>query len=83
MKEKERFSKILKRDLALGEPLTYFRPAKAKPHVAAAYCRKGAQSHAEWEELGVLGPNYGRNAKFQEVGVPPKDPGEKGLVKQV
>lgn len=35
------------------------------------YCKKGEQSHAEWEELGIKGPNYGKNADVYEEGDPP------------
>jgi len=32
------------------------------------YCKKGAQSHAEWKEFGTGGPNYGVDAEIQEWG---------------
>jgi len=35
---------------------------------AAEYCKKGKQSHAEWEELRTEGPNYGKDADFKETG---------------
>lgn len=35
---------------------------------ARTYCRKGRQSHAEWEELGEGGPNFGVDAEFAEHG---------------
>lgn len=35
---------------------------------AAAYCKKGEQSHAEWEKYGTAGPNYGLNARVKEGG---------------
>lgn len=35
---------------------------------AADYCKKGIQSHAEWEELKKEGPNYGRFADVTEWG---------------
>lgn len=33
-----------------------------------AYCMKGIQSHEEWDQLGVLGPNYGKDADIFEDG---------------
>lgn len=32
------------------------------------YCKKGDQSHGEWDELGKDGPGYGRNANVVEHG---------------
>lgn len=32
------------------------------------YCKKGEQSHDEWDDLGIDGPTYGRNADVFEVG---------------
>jgi len=42
------------------------------------YCSKGAQTHEEYEELGVKGPNYGRDADVYERGVCPMDQKAKG-----
>ena len=39
------------------------------PDQASNYCKKGAQSHAEWDEFNVNGPNFGLNADFKEYGV--------------
>lgn len=36
------------------------RLCKLSQH-AANYCLKGAQSHAEWDELGADGPNFGKD----------------------
>lgn len=83
LRNKQRFTEIQARDVQLGGTPSYFRPAKAEPWKAAAYCKKGAQTHAEWDTQGVEGPNYGRDADFTEVGEAPKVPGEKGLVKKV
>jgi len=33
---------------------------------ALSYCKKGEQSHEQWEKLGIDGPDYGKNAKFEE-----------------
>ena len=35
------------------------------------YCRKGSQSHSEWNEAGVAGPNYGVDADVFEDGDSP------------
>lgn len=37
-----------------------------------AYCKKGNQSHEEWKQLGTMGPNYGIDANFREVGEIPE-----------
>jgi len=37
------------------------------------YCKKGAQSHAEWEQDGNKGLHYGLNADVYERGTPPMD----------
>lgn len=50
-----------------------------------AYCKKGEQPHAEWEELYTAGPNYGKNADFDEYGESPateQDKGAKGAEAQ-
>lgn len=36
------------------------------------YCKKGEQSHQEWESKGNQGPNYGRDAKVTEWGTYPQ-----------
>lgn len=35
---------------------------------ASNYCKKGQQSHDEWSEQGIDGPNYGKEADFEEFG---------------
>jgi len=35
---------------------------------ASNYCKKGEQSHDEWNALGTKGPNYGLNADVFETG---------------
>lgn len=42
------------------------------PDVAANYCKKGEQPHEEWETLHLTGPNYGKNARYEEFGTCPK-----------
>lgn len=41
---------------------------KGSTFSASMYCKKGEQSHAEWDELNVKGPNFGKNADFVETG---------------
>lgn len=41
------------------------------PATNIAYCKKGKQSKGEFKEQGVNGPNYGKEADFQEYGTPP------------
>jgi len=45
------------------------RISRAKdPSKAADCCRKGEQSKSEWEQCNTKGPNFGRNAMFEEAG---------------
>lgn len=46
----------------------HFEAMRSSAYSADAYCRKGIQSHKEWEELGVDGPNYGKDAKVWSEG---------------
>ena len=59
-------------------PEAHFEIAKGTPLQAANYCKKGDQPHSEWEEHGINGPAFGRNAKFQEIGSAPATQAEKG-----
>lgn len=34
------------------------------------YCKKGEQSHEEWDDLSTFGPNYGKGALVVELGTP-------------
>lgn len=51
---------------------------RGKRHVAANYCKKGDQSHVEWEEHGTGGPNYGLNASTWEWGELPEGDADQG-----
>lgn len=37
---------------------------KGTPQQASDYCKKGEQSHEEWESLGTKGPNFGKNLRL-------------------
>lgn len=39
-----------------------------KPLSAIDYCKKGSQSHDEWTEFGIKGPNYGKDYSGFEIG---------------
>jgi len=38
----------------------------------AEYCKKGEQPKEEWNEMKSLGPNFGKNASFEEFGTLPE-----------
>lgn len=50
---------------------THWEPKNGTFEQAAAYCKKGEQPKAEWEELKEKGPNFGKNANFIELGTLP------------
>jgi len=77
LKEKVRFTAIKSRDKDLGGTDCHYEVAKATPYLAAMYCMKGDQSHQEWSDLNVKGPNFGLNAQFVEHGTRPTPPKEK------
>jgi len=55
-------------------PKAHFEACRGTPWQNMMYCKKGAQSHAEWVELKEFGPNYGLNAEYLEWGSAPKSP---------
>lgn len=48
------------------------------PNKAALYCKKGQQSHKEWDALGEKGPSFGLEADFIEFGTVPDKQGAAG-----
>ncbi|QMW68799.1 replication-associated protein [Crucivirus-323] len=59
--------------------------ARGTPQDNIDYCSKGNQPKKEWEDLGVLGPNYGVGVDITSFGIPPmtqKRKGEKGGLAQ-
>jgi len=46
---------------------------------ASDYCKKGEQSHDEWNELKQAGPHFGLNADVSEYGTLPLDQQKAGL----
>ena len=56
---------------ALGTSAIALLAAKGSSAQASTYCKKGEQSHEEWESLKDSGPNYGLNYKGEEFGQVP------------
>jgi len=53
-------------DLGAGKP--HLEATKANGKAASDYCKKGKQSHEEWDESGRDGPNFGKDAHVWEHG---------------
>lgn len=47
----------------------HFEPRRGNQKQAIAYCKKGEQSHKEWQKEGKAGANYGLNADVTEWGI--------------
>lgn len=60
----------------------HYEERRGSAEVAAAYCQKGEQSHAQWKELGVRGPDYGFGAQVFTAGTISK-PGKRNDLVQV
>lgn len=52
----------------LGIKGAWLEPAYAGSATCILYCKKGAQSHAEWVKLKTHGPSYGVKADWEEYG---------------
>lgn len=60
--------KLSHKAMRLMIPGADIRPTLKSASSNAAYCKKGEQSHDEWDKLKTEGPNYGKNADFFEAG---------------
>jgi len=56
-------------DLGAGKP--HLEATKANGKLASDYCKKGKQSHEEWDTANAGGPNFGLDADVWEHGVLP------------
>lgn len=64
-KDKVSFKVAQKR---IGDPVCHIQGRFGTPLEASNYCKKGEQSHQEWKDMGIQGPNFGKNADFFEEG---------------
>jgi len=58
----------------------HWEERKATAASAAAYCKKGDQSKADWDSKGVDGPSYGVGAVVHEIGLI-SNPGKRSDIK--
>lgn len=72
-KVKKRFSAVKKM-----MPTAHLEGKLGTNKSASDYCKKGAQPHDEWKAFGVTGPNFGRDARFTEIGTLPPEQQAKG-----
>lgn len=50
---------------------------------ASNYCKKGEQEKSEYKTLGIKGPNFGKNADFEEYGKLPDDEKNVNKIEQI
>lgn len=51
----------------------HWEPARGSPTQNINYCLKGEQSKEEWQEYKEAGPNWKKNADWEERGIRPKN----------
>lgn len=56
---------------------------KARTEDSINYCKKGEQSHEEYEKYKTAGENYGKNADITEWGTPPTSQGVRNDLDQL
>lgn len=66
---------IIRKDVQrlLGLQNVHFNPRNGEQMNAIQYCKKGEQSHEEWDKEKWDGPNFGLNAIVVEEGTPKED----------
>lgn len=65
LNKKARFASVQK---IFTDLKPHLEPSRGSSRQNIDYCKKGSQSHTEWENEGTLGANYGKAANFVELG---------------
>lgn len=58
-------------------PRLYLSATRGSSECARDYCRKGSQSHEEWTQYGIHGPNFGKDADVESYGEFPDGQGKR------